>query len=766
MENGTAAQTDVKNIELYDVTHGVSLGTVAAYNAEGKVTWGNLNIVVGKGETQRFKILVDIVSGAGLTTNIDLVDGSDVLVSVKGNTYGFYITPTNSWTNGLGTDQTIGSGTLNISKSSKTPATGNIAVGDDIVLGAWDFDARGEEMRISQFIVTITAADNSSNSLTFTSADVTNVKLYDANGNIVAGPNDPSSSDVTFTDTFVVPVGAHTYYLKAKVGTDAGSLDTVLVDAKTPGTSVTAKGMTTNTAPTLTPSGDVACNTMTVAAGSLTVSTLNYPAARSVPKGITDMLFATFSLDATSSGENVQVTAITVTDTKAGDAVTGDIDNAELWADLTSANSTGRGDVYETLVTSTKQFTTGTATLAFPLTQTITVPKGSFVRLAIIADLAAGATSDGGDTHTFTIADADASVTSTGATTGSSIVETYSVSGAQAMLVSGGGTLAVTKDSSSPVADLLVAGQSGATLAVFRLAETGKVEDLDLDSIKVYVSGYDSVNTLYFYSSARSDGGSTSSPIATGVVTGESVSVQITDGRVTIPQDGNVKITVKGDLLAVDGTVVTNDTGMKVSILHAADVKTTGRSVGGAVNSTEVDVLGNTHYLVKSKPTFALNSSSPSGNLVTAATTEVARFNITANSAEDITFSTAKSNTLTVSVSCKIKDSDAGNETIYLVDQDGNTLDTLTSDVCASSYAFDFTNNSLTIPAGQTKWVKVVADTTELGDAGDLIQLYLDDVAGNIAWSINASTAIGHGDIIFRGDIMANVLTTPSGSSD
>jgi len=237
---------------------------------------------------------------------------------------------------------------------------------------------------------------------------------------------------------------------------------------------------------------------------------------------------------------------------------------------------------------------------------------------------------------------------------------------------------------------------------------------------------------------------------------------------VTIPKDGNIKITVKGDLLAVDGTVVTNDTALRVSIAAAGDVDTTGLSVGAAVDSTQTNIAGNISYLVKSKPTFALNSSSPSGTLVTTSATELARFNITANSAEDITFDDGESDLLIVTVSCQVHDSDANTETISLIDQDGNTLATLTQDICTSTMTFAFDTNEITIPAGQTKWVKIVGDTTELGDAGDTIQLYLDDgnSGNNVAWSINQGAAINHGDILFRGDIMAGALVTPSGSSD
>jgi hypothetical protein len=40
---------------------------------------------------------------------------------------------------------------------------------------------------------------------------------------------------------------------------------------------------------------------------------------------------------------------------------------------------------------------------------------------------------------------------------------------------------------------------------------------------------------------------------------------------------------------------------------------------------------------------------------------------------------------------------------------------------------FDFSGNALTISAGTTKKVYIYGDTTDLGDAGDTIQLWLSD---------------------------------------
>ncbi len=745
MEYGSASLTDVKNIELYDVTDGKSLGTVASYNAEGKVTWSNLNIVVGKGETHRFKILVDVVGGASLTTNIDLIDGTDVLVNVKGNTYGFYITPSNSWTSsdGLGTNQTIGSGTLVVSKSSTGPATGNIAVGDDITLGAWDIEARGEEMRITQFIVTVTVTDLTGSS--FTAADVTNVKLYDENGSIVAGPNDPSSGDVTFTDTFIVPVGIHKYTLRAKVGTDAATGDTIIVDAQTPDSSITARGMTTNDSPTITPSSDVACNTLTVAAGDLNVVTLSSPSGRAVAKGTSDFVWATFSLDAGTSGEDISVTSITVTNDDS--TYYADINNAELWADLTSANSS-RGDVYETKISDTKQ--PAATTQAFPLSTTITVAKGTSVRLALVADLDASANTSG--SHVFSIA-AHGDMTSTGVDTGSSIQEDVTTTYKQSFTVSSYGVVTVTRDSSIQNADIILGGQT-ATLNVFRIA-ANNVEDMDLDNIRVTVTGGDDVDTYYFYNGDTLVGsvpGSTLTP-----------RVDFADVTVTIPANGYAKITLKAKMKNVDGSITTSDTTVGASISTAGYVGLTGLSSQQSISSTDVGIAGLSHQLYETRPYFSLASVQPSGTISAPSSTYLlAVFDVTAASAEDVTFNSSHQVLVNIEASPYDTNGTAGNW--YLKDEAGTTYATTevadASLAAGSSVTFAFNNNTFTVPAGQTKKMYIYGDLSDFEAEGttgnNSIQLWLDDAANNnCQFGIDGSGDYAEGAIIFRGDIWA-----------
>jgi hypothetical protein len=756
---GTADASDTNNIELYDVTNGVSLGTVASWDSESKASWSNLNIKVAKGKTHRFKVMVDILDGPSLTVNADLVDGSDVLLTAKGDTYGFYITPsaTGSWAGQATNNQTINSGALNVSKSTSAPATGSVAVADDVTLGAFDFDVRGEEIKITALTITLTTTDATGS--TFLANDITNMSIYDEDGTIVAGPKDATGSaaaaqDFDFTDTFIVPVGVHTYYIEGDIGTDAATDDTVVVDVKTPGTTtvLTATGMTSNSSITATPSGDVAANTLTVAAGSMTVTTLDTPAARSVAKGISDFVWATASLDAGTSGEDVQVSTINVYDTTSATADADNIDNMEIWADLTDEDS-ARGDIYETRVSNAENPSGNDANddveTSFTLTQTITVTQTTFTKIALVADLATGATESATHTFTFTNASDDAG-TFTGASTGSSIAESVSGSG-QAMTVAANGTLTITKDASSPVADILVSGKTQ-TLNIFRLA-ANNVEDLDLDNITLTLTGGTNIDTLYFYH------GDTLLGSRPG---GSTARIDIPDGTVTVPANGNVKITVKGKMLTVDESVVTSNTDIGAVISEDnGDIETTGLASGQAVDST-AHVSSSTHQLYRSRPYFAVNSASPSGVLVPSTQDELAIFDVTAEDTEDITFEST-SDQIVIQISNTVGSSDGTAGTWYLKDEDGTQLSSISVADTDTSVTFTFEDNTFTIPAGQTKKLYVYGDTSDYSTDGDVIQLWLDDSTdANCTFGIDLTQGYAEAAIIFRGDIYAGSFTNPS----
>jgi hypothetical protein len=370
----------------------------------------------------------------------------------------------------------------------------------------------------------------------------------------------------------------------------------------------------------------------------------------------------------------------------------------------------------------------------------------------LVADLASGQSA--GENHTFYIT--TAGVTSSGADTGETITSSYDSDAKQTLSVGSAG-VNILPDSSRPEADILI-GEKTSTLAVFKVSENTNVEDLDVDRITVSVTGGDKINTVYLY-----DGDT-----LLGARPGNKyVAFNLTDGTVSIPANGNKKFTVKAKINNVDGTTLTNGTNVKAQLADGS-VETTGIMSGSAVDSTTQTATGNTHYVYESRPYFAVNSSSPSGDLFPNANDLLAIFDVTADDGDDISFTHAAGNFLTVQFSAYVADTAQNQISFVLKDANGNTLDSTQADVSSysttinDSVAFYFATNSFTVPAGQTKQLYVYADTTDFEDDGDQIQLWIDDAAAHISWGINSSGAYNHGDIIFRGELYGGSHVNPS----
>ncbi|MBI2452928.1 MAG: hypothetical protein HYV55_01745 [Parcubacteria group bacterium] len=775
-ESGTAALSDSANIELYDVSKAQTVATTASWSAQGVASFSNLSIKMAKGETRRFKVMADVTGGSSLTLNADLSDGGDILVTAKGDTYGFYITvalASGSTWNGLGVssgtttvNQTIQAGSLTVSKASTTPATGNIAPAADQVLARFDFLARGEEVKVTAltvfFVMGAGFADTSK---------LTNVRLYDEAGAIVAGPLDltadttgaqnTSGEDgrVPFTDVIIVPTGTHTYTLKGDVNTsEGGSTDTIQAVIDDPDSDLTVKGLTSNDSITAGPTSTaVSGNVQTVLAGALAITTLSSPAARSIPAGIQDFVFATASLNANGSGEDVLVSTLTVQDDTTTAGSPSDLDNLEIWADLTSASSS-RGDAYETRIANPFQLDSttvaGADSNAFTLLQTIRVPKDGTVLVAAVADLSTSA--DASDKHTVNfITDSNVS----GADTGASVTETYTGDG-QVMTVAAAGTLTTAVDAGEPSASILVAGTTGVTVGAFKLT-SNNVEDLDLDQLTFNVTGSTRVATLYAY-----NGTTLLKSFPVGGTSPQSIAVDFADNTLVIPANTSKVVTVKADLYTNTTAVADNEIDIAVGIL---DADATGKSSGTQVSDTD-DIGGNTHQYYRVYPKFTVNASSPSGTLIPSSNSLLAIFDVTATGNDDVTFSTGDADQIVLNVSQSITDSDGALETFELRNYEtGTSLDTTAAgatgtEIQSTTVTFDFTDASFTVPAGTTKRLAVYSNTQELEDTGDSIQVWLDDSAAtNLIFSIDEVNTSTYDDavIIFRGDIYAGALVRP-----
>ena len=500
---------------------------------------------------------------------------------------------------------------------------------------------------------------------------------------------------------------------------------------------------------------------MTVQGAALTAVTNTTPAARSVVVGQQDFVWATFTLSASNSGEDINVSTVVVENTatvnEGTDSGGEDVDNVEVWANLTSGSS-ARGDVYETLVSDTKQFTGTSATdtlLTFNLNPIVKVPKNDSVSFAVVADLSPDA--EVSDTFAISLDTDSGDVTANGASTGSSVTLTPT-GGGQVMTVATGGTLTTSVDSSSPSAALLLDNTSAEqTAAVFRLA-ANNTENLNVDSIKVTdegTNGNDVVAWFKFYNGSTLLG--TVAPDGSG--NGE---LFLTSGQLVVPANDYKLVTVKVILNNIDGTGFVNGDTLAVTINAAGDVDTTGVASGTAVDSTGVDYDAATHTAYEAYPTITLDSSVVAGNLTGSVNLLIGILNVYNNGNKDITFEASDSN-LSIQLQV-VRGDDGGDTAITLKDGDGTTLDVATDFAAgAAQHDFDFSSSALTVSPGTTEKIYVYADTSGLEDDGDSIQMWLDDAAADLNFAINNDDGeYQEGDYVFKNDIFGAVFVNPA----
>ena len=285
---GSAATSDLENVmvKAADKEYPVTVSSDGKYFIVKFP--GGLTAV--KGGTVEFSIKADLVNGSARTVDMNLLKKADMVVG--GKVYGNYITVGGGSSGaasagGFSSNQepffnayaaTIDKGSMLITSSTVVPAA-NIPIDvSDTVLGAFIFDVKGEEMQTSSMTLNFTFTG------TGTSSDITGVKLFDEAGTIVAGPKDPASGVVTWTDTWTAKVGAKNYTAKGKLDTSFVSDDTVRVGID--GDNVTTKGVITGLTVTVTPSTIIQANTQTVKAGNLKISVSPTPQAQNVVRGV------------------------------------------------------------------------------------------------------------------------------------------------------------------------------------------------------------------------------------------------------------------------------------------------------------------------------------------------------------------------------------------------------------------------------------------------------------------------------------------------
>jgi len=758
-QSGSAASADLANVKV-SVDSNVYVPTLSV---DGKYYTANFGtgIIVDKGLSKEFTLSADIASGAGRTASFDIYKSTDIVA--VGETYGYGLAANDGDTSTGGTEGTyddestpaynaydvdIAAGTFNSVAKSNTVSTGNVAKQvSGTAIAAFSMNLAGEAVQVQtmKFDVTVDAGT--------ATRSITNITLVDQNGVVLSGPVDSIDLGTAITTTnaitfsaVTIPAGVTTVTVKGQLDSDWVTDDTLaLFTNNSHWTGVV--GQTTGNTITL-PTFSATANTQTVKNGALTATTLNTPAAGPVVAGEIDHIFMTGLLDAANSGEDIRVSSIALNDATTAAAKTADIDNLRIYADL---NADG---TYETLINSGDNFSDSDAgddqVLTISLDTPLTITKNTSVKIQVLADFASNAAGTANvDSHRVGI---DA-VTAAGLNTGATV--SVSLSGAgQAQTLQTSGTLTVSVDDSSPAAALLLDSATAQTVGVFKFA-ANNIEDLNVDSIKITEDGADDAVATYLFYNGTTLLGS----IANSNGTAE---IFLSPLALVVPKNSNVKVTVKALMNDIDGTAVQNNDQVKVTIDAAGDVDTTGKASGAAVDSTQTSVDAATHRLFEAYPTVAFESLSSSA-IALGSNDLIAKIKLTNLGNKDITLNQTDADLLSIQIAVTGDDTDNAAEPVTLKDQDGNTLDTGTISSATATTQIDFGMSTypagITIAGGTTKTLYVYADTSDLEDAGNTIQVWLDDTAADLTIGIESTGAYTIGDKVFKNDVFGSVLT-------
>ncbi|OGY44767.1 MAG: hypothetical protein A2731_00160 [Candidatus Buchananbacteria bacterium RIFCSPHIGHO2_01_FULL_39_8] len=653
-QGGTADDDDVLNLEL--LADDVVIATLATPSESYALfSFASNPILVEKGKTVQFDLRLNIEGGSARTIRFDIEDESDVVA--LGQTYGSEVKVA-AGGNGATTDAEpfwtaqsteISRGTLKVAPATLLSA--NIADdSDQVVLGKFELEAKGEAIEITTFPVQF-VINTSSNSTVgnVTHADLTNVSIYDEAGKIVAGPTDSAHNTwidaatlrvgATSTDTVTVPIGVHYYTIKGDVGADFEADDQIY--AYVAPNAMVAKGENTGLAVTPTPAAEQQSATMTVKSAALAVSLTGTPGASTVVAGTQNYTFANLSLDAANSGEDVKITTVKVAIHSDSSANPAETSGWSLYYDSTKLAVTNDPDSDASSKTTDNQEATSTFTLSTPLI----ITKGTSKTLTVKANISNSAT-NGAIAAGIPDATGANHVTAKGNASGATATITISKTDGTNQTITGTGNLTITQDSSTPDAGFIPANSTGVTVAV--LKAIGRYEDINVEKIYITAAqvnsdgGFDQIDNLHLYNGSTLVKSVT--PTSTDAANATAF-FDMTNTPLVIGKDKTVTLTIKADTpvlnyeLNGDGANKPSSyQGFQLKINAVGDITAKGAQSGDelvAASKTVTSANGNNMYLTRSVPTFTLSEAGGTFPASTA-TKDLHSFTVSADSAGDI----------------------------------------------------------------------------------------------------------------------------------
>lgn len=749
-QSGSAAKGDLANLKT--VVDGTEYETVASADGKYYTSSFGSGITLTKGQIKEISIKGDIASGSNRGIDFDVFRYDDLVF--EGKTFHYKVMPSatnsgDSSTDDDGTFQstnpvwdayevTVSTGSLLVDKSNNV-AAGNLANGGKAVgLGAFSFEAKGEPISFTSWVMTVATTVGTAGDY----GALTNVAIYDENGNSVAGPKDfaNKTTTITFTDTVTIPIGAHVYTVRGDLDSNWGANDTIVLSFNPSSALSGVTGEETGNTVTPNPNATVTANTQTVKAGGLTVSPASSLTSQSVIVGASNMELGRFTVDGSGSAEDLRITTIQVR----SDVTSMDVDNItniRLYDGATQLN-TGSN------VLNPSGNTAGTdSNLTITMdTPGWIIPKGTSKTLTLKGNVGTNITAGHAIKFDFSAGSPDWTVTGVNST--ATISETLNTGAGATMTFRSGGGYSVAAAPSQPQEKWVTAGATGVTLNVLRFTSTA--EEFALTDLRLQIDTSGSSTAADFAKIYLYNGSTlvqSKVPAFTNGVEDFTFPSSGT-GSFMIPKDSFKELTIKADIAMIGASeagVAGQLLGVDYDGATSSKNKAIGKSSGTSVHSsTASDVGGNGVVYFRSVPTLervALPVTTlTSGNQV------LYKFKVTADPAYDVAmhkfmFTIATTGPANMQFSVNPANLTLWNTTdnkrvaaaTGAVAAFYNFLDNYnsSSQLVVRVYAdtTDYTNAWVTVPAGQTHTFELRGDVVTDGSGDSVSTKLLGDDA-------------------------------------
>ena len=467
---GNAGAVDYKDVTL-EAQDGSVLATA---QPSGQYVTFNLSspYLIDKGLTRDFAVKAKLIGGTTKTINLVVYNNYDI--DLRGVTTAVSLIPgvgSNDTSfpigNGFNT-QTIGSGSMTLVRASDSPSSAVAPGAQNVMLAKYTVRPTGENYELRQ----VSFYATSTNGLALTGTAFVKVNGAIVYSTAASGIMGTSATTYTLSSYPILTAGQDsTITIEASINSSATSAaQYTLQDFDI----IQAKRLVTND---LVDPGLSVTDGLQIAvnAGALTVTTLSTPVANSVVAGTNGYHFATIQLNAQSSGEDVKVSKIVVTDVLGSGSTYSGVSNLLIYKDSDT-----------TPLVTTASTASNAATVTFTFQSPFTVTQNTPVTLYLKGNVV----NDTGDSHKFNVTSSTTALTAVGATTGNTLTPTTDITFAgsgQVQTVASAGTLTLSLVSgagASPSTNQVMnIGTTGATVFAFKMTsqyETQKITSLKL----------------------------------------------------------------------------------------------------------------------------------------------------------------------------------------------------------------------------------------------------------------------------------------------